>query len=71
MIYCVEKESRLIYEAKAVGNYLIVRPAQVGLEHMIERLSMLDFNNRFDFHVAKFLIPDQLTNETEDDDICY
>jgi hypothetical protein len=70
VIYCVEQESRDIYEARALGNSIMIRPAESGAEHFIERLNMLDFNRRFDVFYAQFLIPNQL-KEVDYEDAIY
>lgn len=63
MIYAVDKESRLIYEVRPLGETIMIRPAEVGMEHMIERVPAIAFGKIFDNFLAMFLIPNQLDEE--------
>lgn len=69
MIYCVEKESRSIYEARPIGDVIMIRPARRGSEHLLERVTMLDFNERFNIFLARFLIPDVLDDNDKYDTV--
>ena len=59
----VEKESRLIYEVRPIGDFLMIRPATKGQEHLIQRMSFIEFNRAFDPFLAQFFIPELLTDE--------
>jgi hypothetical protein len=67
LIYAVQKENRLIYEAQPIGEYVMIRPAQKGLEHLLDRISYVSFAKNFESFLARFLIPDQLDEEDRND----
>lgn len=63
MIYCVETRTGLIYEVRALGDYVLVRPAHLGREHLLERITFVQFNRLFNAFLGAFLIPNRLTEE--------
>jgi hypothetical protein len=71
MIYAVEVESRLLYEVRPMGDFIMIRPAAVGKEHLLERIDFIQFNRMFDAWLGQFLIPEQLREEDYEENISY
>jgi hypothetical protein len=43
-----------------MGDFIMIRPADPGKEHLIERIDFIQFNSMFDAFLGQFLIPGQL-----------
>lgn len=61
--YGVRVDNRDIYEIRPMGDCLLVRPAHIGKEREISKITFLDFDKAFNSFLNKFLIPNQLTED--------
>lgn len=66
MLYCVERTTRYIWEVRPLGDYVLIRPASLGSEHLLEKISFVKFNRMFDPFLGMFLIPNRLRDEDYD-----
>lgn len=48
VLHYVDKNNQLIYEVQVLSDCVLVRPATPALYKMIERLTMEEFDNRFE-----------------------
>lgn len=61
--YAVHIESRLVFEIRPIGEFLLIRPAARGREQEIAKLTMLQFDREFNHFIGRFLLPNRLTEE--------
>lgn len=66
MIYCTERDTRLIYEVQMFDKYALVRPAARGVPRQIDKIDYAEYNRRFeDCGVSAKTIDEVLDGEIE------